>query len=741
MARREELLGSDDVNTAGVVVQESEVIAGVVAEEVGPRESLLPLQDPWYSSSLFPAVGALEKELLRPNLVPATSGWFDYVEQEVADEGFFQILRNAKIFKAMVLSRGWNIYRDVRALRFLVRRWHTDTHTFFFPWGEITITLEDVERICLLPSMGDINPLELELSDKESKIAGKLLETFRGTSASWGGNRARFSFWISEFREFENVDIRRAAFLALWMRKCVFNSTPVQFMKPFTFPLAVVLCRGVSLPLGTLCLGILYSEFDRLRSDELEGSPYHIIEASINVLGFTAKILPNARPESQEFRLNEYEKINNFLLITSPSFIPYPRGDGFGLTQYNPHRVMRQFGFYEDVPDINTIVCALSDAMQPLVHGTALEYWASKAKRVLVASRHREGYATPSMNLYWRRVMSIFLNYVNSREVEEVVIGPPLRELSLNTQLIPNTRAASGTKSSVPATASASSSSSLKQYRRKTSVGQVQILETSEESGDSGGIPSEYDLECAATDFGKLLFLVLVSSLASSPDVLCSLGPIDEDIKIAGESPGVAVTTVAGESSKEHTGKDPDAAITTREAAAGVPSQKHVVSPIVHVVHHSKEPPKPLVESSGAAIKGMSLEEFLEKFAKDEEDEKVATDFYPLSSDTITFQQSEIPVEDQPLLAAIVRKHPHFMAGCKLGAPLRKLKLMLLVTVLLDMQRTKLESSNLRKALECENALKDLLFMKFRVQFILDKIRAVAEACIARDDEFFCEDS
>ena len=35
------------------------------------------------------------------------------------------------------------------------------------------------------------------------------------------------------------------------------------------------------------------------------------------------------------------------------------------------------------------------------------------------------------------------------------------------------------------------------------------------------------------------------------------------------------------------------------------------------------------VESSGVAIKGMNLEEFLEKFAKDEENEKVATNFYP----------------------------------------------------------------------------------------------------------------
>ena len=77
------------------------------------------------------------------------------------------------------------------------------------------------------------------------------------------------------------------------------------------------------------------------------------------------------------------------------------------------------------------------------MHGTALEYWANKVERILVPSRHREGYATPSMKLYWKKVMSTFEGYVKSREVDEVVIGPSLRELSSNAQLIPNTMAAS----------------------------------------------------------------------------------------------------------------------------------------------------------------------------------------------------------------------------------------------------------------------------------------------------------
>ena len=47
-----------------------------------------------------------------------------------------------------------------------------------------------------------------------------------------------------------------------------------------------MLSRGASLPLGALCLSTLCFEHDRLRSDELEGSLYHIIEFSVNVVLF-----------------------------------------------------------------------------------------------------------------------------------------------------------------------------------------------------------------------------------------------------------------------------------------------------------------------------------------------------------------------------------------------------------------------------------------------------------------------
>nr|POF00013.1 hypothetical protein CFP56_55808 [Quercus suber] len=635
MAEREEQLGSSDAGTVGVAVLGSEAMAGGVAEavasaEVRLGEPLLPLQDPWFClTSLFPIVGALEKELLPipiQFLCPCgiTVGWSDWVEQKVADEGFCQILRNAKIFEAVVVS----------------------------------LTLEDVDRICLLPSMGDVNLLELGLSDEESAIARKLLEMFGDVG-----------------------DVK----MANWVVRAAGPNGELRF---FGFE--------DGLPLLMKWMGL---------------------------------------------------KIPNFLLITYPSYIPYPSGAEFDLI-HNPHRVLRQFRFDQDVLHINAIRCPLSDAMKPLVHSTALEYWASKVERVLVLSRHREGYATSNMKLYWKKVMITFVDYATRQnlgfvewrvdlnswvvhggdvplewsEKNVIVRGPesnpatgaPKRSRGKfpSSENKPKkvrrrrasakkpkagspkppavvqsgSSAAPATKSSVPTAAYASTPSRLKQYRRKTNAGRVWVPESSEESGYSEKTQSEeYDFVHTAADFGKLLFLASVSYRISSLDVLYSLGPTDEDIEIADEGPTIAVT--AGKIAtkmliQEHVSKDPNVIITAREAIAGVPSQRHVVSSIVHDVHQSKEPP-----------------------------------------------------EGQPLLEAIVRKYPHFMTVCKLGASFRKSGLQLFVAVLLDMQCTKLESTNLKKALEWKNSLKDLLFMKFGVQFILDKIWVAAGACIARDDE------
>ena len=126
--------------------------------------------------------------------------------------------------------------------------------------------------------------MDLELNREEVKIEERLYKAFRGRASSPTSQRARFSSWILAFKKPSSRAIGRAAFLAMWLSKCIFNCDPVQFIKPFTFRLAIKLSQGMSLPLGALFFGCLYSELDQLHYNELAGSPYHIVDSGVNIV-------------------------------------------------------------------------------------------------------------------------------------------------------------------------------------------------------------------------------------------------------------------------------------------------------------------------------------------------------------------------------------------------------------------------------------------------------------------------
>ena len=186
------------------------------------------------------------------------------------------------------MSLGWHVFRDIIALQNLIRRWSLETLTFFSSWGESAVTLEDLERLFVLLSMGVLNAMELELSEEETKIKDKLYKAFRGCTTSPNDQRARFSAWILAFKKSGNHAVMRAAFLVMWLGKCIFNCDPVQHIKPFTFSLAIKLSQGMSLLLGALFLACLYSELDQLHHNELASSPIQIVDSGVNIVTLQA---------------------------------------------------------------------------------------------------------------------------------------------------------------------------------------------------------------------------------------------------------------------------------------------------------------------------------------------------------------------------------------------------------------------------------------------------------------------
>ena len=71
-------------------------------------------------------------------------GWREWVDNELFDTSFMGLLQRADLLKAIVLSRCLSNYRDLYNLCHLVCQWCTTTHTFFFSYGELIVTLEDV---------------------------------------------------------------------------------------------------------------------------------------------------------------------------------------------------------------------------------------------------------------------------------------------------------------------------------------------------------------------------------------------------------------------------------------------------------------------------------------------------------------------------------------------------------------------------------------------------------------------
>jgi hypothetical protein len=273
-----------------------------------------PLIDPWYASSpLFPpksvdfsfpmedwdwTVSGLEPTVDQtwvPNLdeiselliqkgdiqaVPinfdflcaASKDWSHWVDREILDPDFWDSLLDAGVHWSILISRSYNMFRDTESLRELLRRWCPSTHTFFFSWGELTPTLEDVANHWMLPILGELSLSNIKLSAEEEEIAAALRKQ----------SSTRLSGWPSHFIQHKGVSVRRAAFVLYWLCKCTFGNFPCYSVNIAFIPLAIRISTGHCFPLTPLFLGHLYSQLDLLHDCEVEGDSCYILSAAFN---------------------------------------------------------------------------------------------------------------------------------------------------------------------------------------------------------------------------------------------------------------------------------------------------------------------------------------------------------------------------------------------------------------------------------------------------------------------------
>ncbi|XP_026417191.1 uncharacterized protein LOC113312671 [Papaver somniferum] len=178
-----------------------------------------------------------------------------------------------------------SIYHDVRGIVALIARWCVPTHTFICRWEEFTITLEDVVALLHLPVTGNF---PTPLSADENAISDVLTATMNVIDKL--SSKSCYSQWLRHWWPRDRTPKRPvdgilniAAFLCMWLSRDVFEDNR-NLLKPFVISFAIKIAQGEKLLVGSLFLGLLFSNLDSLFVDSSVSNGSVKIETYANTM-------------------------------------------------------------------------------------------------------------------------------------------------------------------------------------------------------------------------------------------------------------------------------------------------------------------------------------------------------------------------------------------------------------------------------------------------------------------------
>lgn len=313
------------------------------------------------------------------------------------------------IFEA-IMSTKYKIVKNQDLLFGVAEKWCSEKNTFLFPWGEATITLEDVMVLGGYPVVG--SPVFTPLESQEMKEIEKSLIHARQEPWRIRKSKAFNTTWMDIFIN-SGSEIEHEAFLATWLSMFVFYHN--RMVNKAVFPLAIHLARGNPIALAPAVLAGIYKDLGCLKEtivgfrkkpvvgDEVElevtfQPPFCLVQIWVwerfKNLQPEPNLINNGDPVLARWHKVKALKIDNVRLafnLATEDFLwrPYVRYDGkcrvfypenetwvpfdtnldrellsfvaclkvselvgFDSTirQYLPHRVAMQFGMDQDVP-------------------------------------------------------------------------------------------------------------------------------------------------------------------------------------------------------------------------------------------------------------------------------------------------------------------------------------------------------------------------------------------------------
>ncbi|XP_030522925.2 uncharacterized protein LOC115735683 [Rhodamnia argentea] len=188
-----------------------------------------------------------------------TKSWTTWVDSKESAHGL--TWKRAGFYEAIKCST-FLIRKHPSLVLGLAQYWCPDTNTFVFPWGEATITLEDVMVLGGYSVWGS-SPVLSHLRDHSGEVEMKLKRAMSEISKTTAKN-ADSSKWMEKFRDSES-DIEHEAFLAYWLSRFVFPRSGNVINKR-VLPTAIGLARGVRIALAPAVLARIYRELSRLKN-------------------------------------------------------------------------------------------------------------------------------------------------------------------------------------------------------------------------------------------------------------------------------------------------------------------------------------------------------------------------------------------------------------------------------------------------------------------------------------------
>ncbi|XP_025791614.1 uncharacterized protein LOC112872777 [Panicum hallii] len=310
-----------------------------------------------------------------------------------------------------ILATTYRVWRGGEgALLQLVPFWSPETNTFVFPWGEATVTLEDVAVLGGLPLVGESvrEPLSDKLQMDDERALGAVRDLLM--------NRSEGTGWMKHFRirhqqrrrpeettaaaaggRDEEQLLEHGAFLSMWLSRFVLPSPPFGAVpEEEVIPIAVRLARGQSVALAPAALASIYSDLSALRRHFVwakrteapsVSAPMHILQLWVwerfpelrpsapagipdSAGGGDVPVPRAARWHDVAGRALDPGYLHAVLAAPKvfewrpygswavPSFArclrPCELVGMDSVEQHRPHRVARQLGFDQDVPRIVT---------------------------------------------------------------------------------------------------------------------------------------------------------------------------------------------------------------------------------------------------------------------------------------------------------------------------------------------------------------------------------------------------